>query len=117
MIALSSTEAEYMALTDASRKAIWCRSILNELSSIDLTFPTVLHYDNKGDGELALNPCHHSRSKHVDVKHHFIRGCISSAIVSLKQVPTLSMIADILTKTLKKLKHLSNVKMLLKSLD
>lgn len=114
-IALSSTEAEYMALTDASREAIWWRSILSELLPINLSHPTVIHYDNKGAGELAMNPCHHSRSKHIDVKHHFIRECISSSIICLKQVPTVSMLADILTKPLKKLKHIANVKMLFKA--
>lgn len=116
-IALSSTEAEYMALTDASREAIWWQSVLKELISLDSTTPTVIHYDNKGAGELALNPCHHSRSKHIDVKHHYIRGCISMSTISLFQVPTLSMLADILTKPLKRVKHQDNVKKLLQSLD
>ena len=111
-IALSSTEAEYMALTDSAREAIWWRSILKELNAIDLSQPTVIHYDNKGAGELALNPCHHSRSKHIDVKHHFIRECISNALISLRQIPTLSMIADILTKPLLNKKQSINAKML-----
>lgn len=111
-IALSSTEAEYMALTDASREAIWWRSLLKEITAMDASKSTVIHYDNKGAGELALNPCHHSRSKHIDVKHHFIRECITNSLISLKQVPTLSMLADILTKPLKKIKHLANVRKL-----
>lgn len=111
-IALSSTEAEYMALTDSAREAIWWRNIMNEFECIDLSLPTLVNYDNKGAGELALNPCHHARSKHIDVKHHFIRECISNNLISLKQVPTLSMLADILTKPLKKLKHMANVKLL-----
>lgn len=111
-IALSSTEAKYMALTDASREAIWWRSLLQEIATVDLTSSTIIHYDNKGAGELALNPCHHARSKHIDVKHHFIRECIANSIVRLVQVPTLSMIADILTKPLKKIKHIANVRKL-----
>ena len=85
---------------------------MNELDSIDLSIPTTIHYDNKGAGELALNPCHHSRSKHIDVKHHFIRECITNALIKLQQIPTLSMIADILTKPLLRLKHSANVKLL-----
>lgn len=111
-IALSSTEAEYMALTNSARQAIWWWSIMNELRSIDLSQPTVIHYDNKGAGELALNPCHHSRSKHIDVKHHFICECIKNNCVSLCQIPTVSMLADILTKPLNTIKHRANVKML-----
>lgn len=111
-IALSSTEAEYMALTDTSREAIWWRSIMQELYPSSSSSPTIISYDNKGAGDLAKNPCHHSRSKHIDVKHHFIRECISNCVIKLNQVPTSSMLADILTKPLHRLKHAANVKML-----
>lgn len=111
-IALSSTEAEYMALTDAARECIWWRSIMKELGFIDSSSPKAIHYDNKGAGELAMNPCHHSRSKHIDVKHHFIRECISNSTISLSQVSTHSMLADIFTKPLKRIKHVENVKRL-----
>lgn len=59
-----------------------------------------------------MNPCHHSRSKHIDVKHHVIRECISKMIIKLFQVKTLSMLTDILTKPLKHVKHMTNVNML-----
>lgn len=111
-IALSSVEDERMALTDSAREAIWWRNIMHELCSIDLHSLTIIDYDNKGAGELALDPCHQSRSTHIDVKHHFICECISNALVKLNRVPTLSTIADILTKPLKVVKHMSNVKLL-----
>lgn len=85
---------------------------MNEFDSIDLSSPTLLHYNNKGAGELALDPCHHACSKHLDAKHHFICECIANATISLKQVPTLSMLADILTKPLKTVKHMINIKLL-----
>lgn len=110
-IASSSTEAEFMGLTDSSREAIWWLNIMNEFDSIDLTQPIVIYYNNKGAGELAMNPCHHSRSNHIDVKHCFICGCISNNTISLYQVPTLSRLADIITKPLQHLKHLSNIKL------
>lgn len=111
-IALSLTEAEYMALTDTAREALWWRAILEELGVINLSSATVIHYDNKGAGDLAKNPCHHSRSKHIDVKHHFIRECLANSTISLHQVPTLSMLADVLTKPLKRIKHADNVRAL-----
>lgn len=114
-IALSSTEAEYMALTDTAREAIWWRSVLDELGFSDPSRPTVIHYEDKGAGDLARNPCHHSRSKHIDVKHHFIRECISNSVISLNQVPTNSMLADILTKPLKRIKHAENLQLLFKA--
>lgn len=111
-IALSSTEAEYMALADTAREAIWWRAILLELGVLEISAPTIINYNNKGAGELANNLSHHSWSKHIDVKHHFIRECLSNLTVSLHRVPTLSMLADIFTKPLKQLKHADNVKVL-----
>lgn len=117
-IALSSTEAEYMALTDAAREAIWWRSLMHELEVIELKEPTVLHYDNKGAGDLARNPCHHSRSKHIDINHHFIRECVKNLTIFLHQVKTTFMLADILTKPLQRPKHSANVKLFFsRSLD
>lgn len=90
---------------------------MTELESINLNIPTVIHYDNKGAGDLARNPCHHSRSKHIDVKHHFIRECVKNDTIKLLQVKTTSMLADILTKPLQRVKHQSNVKLFFQSLD
>lgn len=111
-IALSSTGAEYMSLTVSASEAIWWRSILTELDSIDLSLSTVIHYDNKGARELAMNPCHHSQSKHIDMKHNFIRECVSNSTIFLFQVLTLSMLADVLTKPLERIKHQENIKTL-----
>lgn len=61
---------------------------MQELKQVDLTLPTIIHYDNKGAGELARNPCHHSRSKHIDVKHQFIREWINNSSINIKQVTT-----------------------------
>lgn len=109
-VALSSTEAEYMALTDASRDAIWWRSFLKEFGyHPDVT---VLSYDNKGSGDLARNPCHHKRSKHIDVKHHFVCECVQQGTVHLCQVPTTEMLADLLTKPLRRVKHTQNLQQL-----
>lgn len=114
-IALLLTEAKYMAPTDTACQAIWWRTILVKLGILNLSLPTVIHYNNKGAGELARNPCLHSRSKHIDVKHHFICECLANSTVSLTQVPTLSMLAEVLTKPLKCLKHADNVKVLFKA--
>lgn len=104
-IALSSTEAEYMALTDAPREALWWRTVLQDLDFLDTATPTTFHYNNKGAGDLARNPCRHARSKHIDVTHHFIRECLASNKIALTQVSTHNMLADILTKPLKQIKH------------
>ena len=65
-VALSSTEAEYMAITDASKEAIYLIRFLKDLGHPELA-SVVIYNDNQGAGKLAENPVHHSRSKHIDV--------------------------------------------------
>jgi hypothetical protein len=61
--------------------------------------------DNQGAIALAKNPTHHSRTKHIDVQHHFIRERVEAEVIELKYVPTQSMVADVLTKALGKPQH------------
>lgn len=98
-VALSTNEAEYMALTDAAKEAIHLQSFLNELGLPDLSNIT-LHVDNMGALKLAENPVFHGRSKHIDIRYHFIREVIKNKIISLRHVSTHDMVADILTKPL-----------------
>lgn len=98
-IALSSTEAEYMAVTDAAKEAIYLINFLKDLGLPDLARVTIFN-DNQGAGKLAENPVFHSRSKHIDVRHHFIRDVLKRHPVKLLYLPTEQMIADALTKGL-----------------
>jgi transposase InsO family protein len=98
-VAQNTTEAEYMAMTDAANQAAWYRSFLSELGySVDDPIP--LHGDNKGAIDLALNPVTGRRSKHIDIKHHVIRGYIEKQYISLIRTPTEEMVADGFTKSL-----------------
>ena len=98
-VALSTTEAEYMALTAAIKEAIWCRRFLG-----DLGFPqknaTRLMEDNQGCIALARNPVMHQRSKHIDIKYHFNRESVEAGVVDPKYVPTKENLADVFTKSL-----------------
>ena len=96
--ALSSTEAEYMALSDSSRQLIWIKSLLFELGFDLSSLP--LMGDNQGSIFLASNPIQEKRTKHIDIKYHFIREHVQSGKVDLYYVPTADNIADILTKNL-----------------
>ena len=71
-VIFSSTEAEYVALSDTAKEVIYLSRFLSE---IDLTLLSRvrLYNDNQGAGKLAMNPVFHSRSKHVDIRYHFIR--------------------------------------------
>ena len=100
-VALSTMEAEYMALTDAAKEIKWIRQLFDELHyGITPRPSTILKTDNQGALALAKNPVHHTRSKHIDIKHHYIRETIAQGIVWLKHVSTSDMAADFLTKPL-----------------
>lgn len=105
-VALSSTEAEYMALSSASKEAVYLRRFIQELGFPELVdAPTELNGDNLSALQLVKNPVYHSRTKHIDVRVHFIREIFGKHSIDLKYVPTNDMIADILTKNLNKSKH------------
>lgn len=135
-MALSSTEAEYIALTLAAKEATWLRLLLTELGLLQPndkhalikileqnTYAQAIHRDldnvcggketeplpsitipmkcnNQGSIALAHNLAFHSRTKHIDIQHHYIRDEVASKRIELSYVPTEQMIADGLTKTL-----------------
>lgn len=103
-VALSSTEAEYMGLTDAAKEAVYLIGFLKELGFESLCDVTIFN-DNQGAGELARNPVYHGRSKHIDVRYHFIREVLSTQAVKLEYLSTDRMPANILTKGLGSKKH------------
>lgn len=96
--ALSSTEAEYISLSDASKEAIHLNHLLEEL--VGRRGPILLCCDNQSAMKLAENPVMHQRTKHIDVRYHFIREHIANGNIKVKFVPSTRMIADALTKPL-----------------
>ena len=81
-VVTSSVEAEYMTSLDAIKEAMWLRILLSELNYPQVS-ATVIHTDNQGCIVLAHNPVNHSRVKHIDIKHHFIRECMEHGEVVL----------------------------------
>ena len=77
-VALSSCEAEYMALTEATKEALWCSRFLNELGFREANFPILLRGDNQGAIALTDNPEFHRRTKHIEIKWHWIRDVVKS---------------------------------------
>ena len=96
-VARSSTEAEYVALSAATQECIWLRRLVESLG-IKIDLPTTIFEDNQGAIDIAKNPKHHGRTKHIDVSHHFIRERIASKEISVLYLQTGDMTADILTK-------------------
>jgi hypothetical protein len=103
-IALSTTEAEYMATSQCTKEAIWLRKLLADVGFVQEGATSVM-CDNQGCIALAKNPTHHSRTKHIDIQHHFIRERLESGEICLKYCPTQEMVADVLTKALAKERH------------
>jgi hypothetical protein len=97
-VALSSTEAEYMCLSDTTRQIVWIESLFKELN-FDIS-NIALCGDNQGAIFLASNPAQEHRSKHIDIRYHYIRECVEGKKVILHYVPTTEQIADIMTKCL-----------------
>lgn len=103
LVTLSMTEAEYVAATHAAKEAIWLRRFLQETFR-PLIFPTMLHCDNQSAIALAKDGAYHARTKHIDIRYHFIRFAIDEGAISLVYCPTGNMVADTLTKPLPSLK-------------
>ena len=102
--ALSSTEAEYTAISHATHQAIWLRNLLEGLG-YPQEEPTVLYSDNQSAITLTRDAQFHARSKHFDVQNHFVREKVENGIVDIIYVPTDDNIADVFTKALPKPKH------------
>jgi len=98
-IALSSTEAEVVAASEASKEGISMRSLLQELSEHD-DKPMSLAVDNQSAIAVAYNPEHHSRMKHVERRHFFVRECVENQQLVLPFVNTHENLADFFTKPL-----------------
>ncbi|KAE8656127.1 hypothetical protein F3Y22_tig00117010pilonHSYRG00118 [Hibiscus syriacus] len=94
-----STEAEYVAATSCVCHAIWLRNLLKEIGLIQEE-PTKVCVDNKSAIALAKNPVFHDRSKHIDIRYHYIRECVARKDVEVEYVKSQDQVADIFTKPL-----------------
>jgi hypothetical protein len=97
-IALSATEAEYMALSDCSRQAVWIQNIISELGLPKK--PTQICADNEGGIFIASNPVQERRTKHIDVRFHYVRDLLEQKRIEVVWVPTDNNPADMFTKNL-----------------
>lgn len=106
IVSLSTTESEYVAATHGVKEALWLRSLLSEVFG-SFKDATVLLCDNQSAIALARDHQYHARTKHIDVRYHFIRWVIDQGVVRLVYCPTEDMVADVLTKALPspKVKH------------
>lgn len=96
-VATSSSEAEYVSLSSAVSEAIWLSGVMADLQLKRPSDPVVIFEDNQGAIGMAKN-CESKRSKHIDIKHHFIRDHIANGRVAVKYISTENQLADLFTK-------------------
>nr|KYP46555.1 Retrovirus-related Pol polyprotein from transposon TNT 1-94 [Cajanus cajan] len=96
-VALSTTEAEYIAISEAAKEMIWLKNFLSELGKEQKNAP--LFSDSQSAICLAKNPVFHSRCKHIQLRYHFIRELINDEELSLLKISGSENPADMLTKT------------------
>ena len=99
VVALSTTEAEYVALGAATQEVVWLRRLLSDIKAAP-KMPTIISEDNQGTIAIARNPVYHARTKHIDIKYHYVREALMDGVIDLVYCPTQQMTADILTKPL-----------------
>ncbi|GJR29538.1 ribonuclease H-like domain, reverse transcriptase, RNA-dependent DNA polymerase [Tanacetum coccineum] len=102
-VALSSCESEFMAATGAACQALWLKRLLSELTGWEEKRIT-LKVDNVSAIALVKNPVFHGRSKHIDIRYHFIRECVENGHINVEHISGELQRADILTKALPRLK-------------
>lgn len=98
VVALSTAESEYIALSAAAQEAAWLQKLLSDLNISPQ--PIVMMEDNQGAIALAKNPVAHSRTKHIDIRFHYIREAQENGLIQIRYCPTEEMLADLLTKPL-----------------
>ncbi|KAG6521833.1 hypothetical protein ZIOFF_018966 [Zingiber officinale] len=96
-VSLSSAEAEYIAATDAACEAVWLRRILSDVEQKQEA-PITIFCDNNSTIAMTKNPVFHARTKHIELRHHFIRDLVSDKKIQLKFINTNKQLADGFTK-------------------
>ncbi|XP_062230189.1 secreted RxLR effector protein 161-like [Phragmites australis] len=104
VVALSSCEAEYIAVATATCQGVWLARLLADLLDVEASAPT-LRVDNKSAISLIKNPVHHDRTKHIDVKYHYVRECADRGLIDVQFIGTAEQLGDVLTKALGRLKY------------
>jgi hypothetical protein len=110
-VALSTMEAEYIALSHAACENLWLRSLFTELD-LPPSSSTPIFVDNRGAIDFTLNAGYHARSKHIDIRHHFIQDVVTSNEVSVHHCASADNLADIFTKPLGRPQHEEQVRKL-----
>jgi len=110
VVALSTTEVECIAISDAIKEAMWLKGLVSELLVVEVK--TTLMCDSQSAIHLSKNQAHHERTKHIDIRHHFVRQVIENKTVILTKVAREDNAADIFTKPIPTAKFKHCIKLL-----
>lgn len=100
IVTMSTTKAEFVAAAACACQAIWMRRVLKQLGHEQKSCTTIM-CDNSSTIKLSRNPVMHERSKHIDVRFHFLRDLTKDGVVELIHCGTQEQVADLMTKPLK----------------
>ena len=103
-VALSTVEAEYVAMSRCAQQMVWMHSWLSEVG-IEYSLPGVIRGDNSGAIALTKNTKDHGKVKHIDIHHHYIRELLHSGAITMEHVTSTNNLADLFTKPLSRDHH------------
>ena len=103
-VALSTCEAEYMGLGSVTQESFYLTQLLRDMDEASMYTCVTVYEDNQGAIALRRNPVNRQRTKHTDVRHHFVRNALEEGKIDIKYCPTEHMVADLLTKPMSRLK-------------
>lgn len=102
-VSLSSTEAEYYALSEGASEACWLRNLLSDIGIQDvINVPTILYEDNQSAIRVTKNPENNTRMKHIDIRCHFVRDKVAEKVIDVSYIESANQTADMFTKPLGK---------------
>src|SRR6266540_1654107 len=103
-IALSTVEAEYVAMSRCAQQMVWMQMWLDEVEIVH-AMPGVVKGDSQGAIALAKTTKDHGKVKHIDIHHHYLRELVKSELVIFEQIPSADNLADLFTKSLARDHH------------
>lgn len=105
VVALSTCEAEYIALSYTVQEGTWIRNLIEEIVGTKISKQLNIFEDNQACIKMTGNPVNHGRAKHIDIKYHFLREKVADGFLKLTYKESNEMLADLLTKGLPKERH------------
>lgn len=103
-VALSTVEAEYVAMSRCAQQVVWMHNWLEEVA-IEYSTPGLIKGDNRGAIALSKNTKDHGKVKHIDIRHHYIRELLEDGAIVIEHVPSSDNLADLFTKPLPRDHH------------